>query len=240
MGNIVGPYANPGPTSQRFSVRLWVPDRPGMLGAVVGAIAELSGNVIGLEVLERSGEIAVDELMVELPERPEPGTGEVLGRRLRAIDGAGVEEVRPVPDGTEERGLQVISAAVTILETANPTASLAALVGLVGTLFEVEWSSLVDLRTETCVRAAGEPPSVDWLLAFLDGARRAATTSNSGVMAGELPDAGLVLCIGRAVPFRRREQRELEMLARVADRMCRPLRDRIPQTWAAQSRFLAP
>ena len=222
---------------RRFSVRLWVPDRPGMLGAVATHIADLGGNVVGLEVLERSGEVAVDEVRVELPDTAVP---DEVALRLQAIEGAGLEEIRPVPEGSEERGLQVIAAAVTILETANPTASLAALVGLVGNLFEVEWSSLVDLRTATCVRATGHVPPVDWLLAFLAGARRAASTSNSGVMAGELPDAGLVLCIGRKVPFRRREQRELEMLARVADRMCRPLRDRIPQTWAGQPRFLAP
>jgi hypothetical protein len=51
-------------------------------------------------------------------------------------------------------------------------------------------------------------------------------------MAGELAEAGLSLCIGRTVAFRQREQRELEMLVRVADRMCRPLRgDRIPPGW---------
>lgn len=222
---------------QRFAVRLWVPDRPGTLSAVAGAIAELGGNVVGLEVLERSDEVAVDELMVELAE---PGSGETLGRRLQRIDGAGVEDVRRVPEGTEERGLQVIAASVAILETANPTASLAALMGRAGDLFDVEWSSLVDTRTRTCVRATGEPPAIDWLLAFLVGSRRASTTSNSGVMAGELPDAGLALCIGRTVPFRGREQRELEMLARVADRMCRPLRDRIPETWSARPGFSSP
>lgn len=217
-------------------MRLWVPDRPGMLGAVAGAVAGVGGNVVGLEVLERSGEVAVDELMIEVAE---PGSGEELARRLQAIDGAGVEEVRQVPEGTEERGLQVIAAAVAILETANPTASLAALVGFAGDLFEAGWSSVVDLGTETCVRATGDAPSVDWLLAFLGGFRRAATTSNSGVIVGELPDAGLALCIGRTVPFRHREQRELQMLARVTDRMCRSLRDRIPQTWGNQPRFLA-
>lgn len=221
---------------ERYVVRLWVPDRPGMLGAVAVAIGELEGNVVGLEVLERSGEVAVDELVVELPGRD---SADQLSRRLGAIDGAGVEQVRRVPPDAEERGLQVIAAAVAILETANPTASLTALIGMAGSLFEAEWSSLVDLRAHSCVRASGPAPSVDWVVAFMHGARDASTTSHSGVMAAELAEAGLVFCIARPVPFRRREQRELEMLARVTDRMCRPLRDRIPPAWGTQARFLS-
>jgi hypothetical protein len=220
--------------TERVAVRLWLPDRPGMLAAVATRIAALEGNVIGLEVVERSGGVAVDELMVELPQ---PGLHDELCAQLQAIEGAGVEEVRVVPDDAEERGLQVISAAIAILETANATASVAALTGLVDDLFGTDWSALLDLRTETCVQRTGEVPPIDWLLAFLAGARSAPSatgTSGSGVMAGELVESGLALCIGRSVAFRRREQRELEMLVRVADRMCRQLRaDRIPQTWTA-------
>ncbi len=219
---------------QRFAVRVWLPDRPGTLAAVATGIAAMEGNVIGLEVLERSGGVAIDELMVELPSSL---TAEDVSRQLQEVPGVGVEEVRPVPPDAEERGLQVIAAAIAILETANPTASLAALVGLAGALFDVEWSALVDVTSESCLQATGDVPTVDWLLAFASGARRASTTG-SGVMAAELPDAGLVLCIGRAVPFRGREQRELDMLVRVADRMCRPLRERIPQTWSSPPRFL--
>lgn len=224
---------------ERFSVRIWLPDEPGMLAAVATRIASVRGNVIGLEVLERSGGVAVDELLVELPEA---GLTERLCRQLRTITGAGIEEVRPLPPEAEERGLQVIAAAVSILETANASASLAALVGLSGDLFDVDWSALVDLRSETYVQCIGDVPTIEWLLSFVSGVRTtgpAADTSGSGVMAGELTEAGLVLCIGRTVAFRRREQRELDMLVRVADRMCRPLRgDRIPTGWASQPRFL--
>jgi hypothetical protein len=220
---------------ERLAVRIWLPDKPGMLAAVATRIAAIRGNVVGLEVLERSGGVAVDELMVELPE---VGLADKLCSQLRAIDGAGIEEVRPVPTDMEERGLQVISAAVSILETANASASLAALVGLGGELFDVEWSALIDLRSETFVQCAGDVPGIDWLLAFVSGSRGGAgdvDTSGSGVMAGELTEARLAWCIGRAVPFRRREHREMEMLVRVADRMCRPLRgDRIPPGWGSR------
>lgn len=223
---------------ERLSVRIWLPDEPGMLAAVATRIAAIRGNVVGLEVLERSGGVAVDELMVELPDE---GLADKLGRQLRSIDGAGIEEIRRVPPGTEERGLQVIAAAVSILETANASASLAALVGLASDLFDAEWTALVDLRSETYVHCSGDVPGVAWLLAFVSGARSApedVATSGSGVMAGELEESELILCIGRSVAFRGREHRELDMLVRVADRMCRPLRgDRVPPAWDSAPRF---
>jgi hypothetical protein len=223
---------------ERLSVRIWLPDEPGMLAAVATRIAAIRGNVVGLEVLERSGGVAVDELMVELPE---PGQAETLTRQLRTIDGAGIEEIRTVHPETEERGLQVIAAAVSILETANASASLAALVGLTGDLFAAEWAALVDARSAACVHCHGDVPGVRWLLAFVSGARSAPddlATSGSGVMAGELAESELVLCIGRSMAFRGREHRELDMLARVADRLCRPLRgDRVPPAWDSAPRF---
>jgi len=224
--------------TERLAVRLWLPDQPGMLAAVATRIAAVHGNVLGLEVLERSGEVAVDELLVELPGE---GGADGLYRALQTIEGAGVEEVRTVPAGAEERGLRVIAAALAILETANAAASLSALVGLAGDLFDVGWSAVVDLHTETYLHCAGDVPRLDWVLAFVSGARSASPeggSSGSGVMAGEMDDAALAVCIGRQVPFRRREHREFEMLVRVTDRVCRPLRgDRIPPGWAAQSRF---
>lgn len=224
---------------ERLSVRIWLPDEPGMLAAVATRIAAIRGNVVGLEVLERSGGIAVDELMVELPEH---GMADRLCQQLQSIEGGGIEEVRAVPPGTEERGLQVIAAAVSILETANASASLAALVGHTEELFTTDWSALVEVGSESMVHCTGDVPGVAWLLAFVSGARSAppdVATSGSGVMAGELRDSGLVLCIGRSHPFRRREHRELDMLVRVADRMCRPLRgDRIPPGWESPPRFI--
>jgi len=217
---------------ERLSVRIWLPDEPGMLAAVATRIAAIRGNVVGLEVLERSGGVAVDELMVEMPDE---GLAETLGRQLRTIEGAGIEEIRKVPPEMEERGLQVIAAAVSILETANASASLAALVGLAGDLFDAEWTALVDIRSETYVHCSGDVPGVAWLIAFVSGARNApqdVATSASGVMSGELVESELILCIGRSVAFRGREHRELDMLVRVADRMCRPLRgDRVPPSW---------
>ena len=51
-------------------MRIWLPDAPGVLGAVAAEIGAVRGNVIGLEVLEREAGVAIDELVVELPDDP--------------------------------------------------------------------------------------------------------------------------------------------------------------------------
>ena len=208
-----------GASEVRVAVRIWVPDRPGVLGAVATRIGGIRGNVVGLEVLERDNGIAVDDLVVELPDAaliPD------MCNQIRLVEGAGVEDVHAVAPFTEERGLQVMEAAIAIMETANSAASLAALTGRAADLFELDWAVLLDLREGGTAQSLGPAPPVPWLTAFVTGARTpdgGAPTDGSGVLSEELPTAGLVLCVGRGVPFRRRERRELEMLARVTDRV---------------------
>lgn len=226
---------------ETLAVRIWLPDEPGRLGVVAGRLGNLGANVVGLEVLERSGGMAIDELRVEMPVR---GGSEALARTLSDVPDLRVEDVRPLRPGCPERSLEVIAAAEALLETANATATIAALVGLTEELFDFDWSALVDLRARTCLQRTGDGPSLDWLLAFVSGVLSTpggAETSGSGVIAGSLVDSGLILCLGRAVAFRRRERRELDMLARAADRMCRPLRaDRVPTAWVNRPLPLRP
>ncbi|MGQ0617038.1 MAG: ACT domain-containing protein, partial [Acidimicrobiia bacterium] len=50
-----------------YVVRVWLPDRPGALGAVASRVGAVRGDVVGIEILERGAGRAVDELVVELP-----------------------------------------------------------------------------------------------------------------------------------------------------------------------------
>ena len=50
------------------AVRVWLPDRPGALGAVASRLGAVGGDVIGIDIIERGAGRAVDELVVELPE----------------------------------------------------------------------------------------------------------------------------------------------------------------------------
>lgn len=53
---------------ETFVIRLWLPDRPGALGQVASRIGAVRGDVVGIDILERGGGQAVDELVVELPD----------------------------------------------------------------------------------------------------------------------------------------------------------------------------
>lgn len=69
-----------------YVVRVWLPDRPGALGQVASRIGAVRGDVVGIEILERGGGSAIDELVVSLP-------GDVSRERLqvgllgRVVDG---------------------------------------------------------------------------------------------------------------------------------------------------------
>jgi hypothetical protein len=49
-------------------IRVRVPDRPGALGLVASRIGALRGDIVGIEVLDRSDGVALDELAVVLPD----------------------------------------------------------------------------------------------------------------------------------------------------------------------------
>src|SRR3712207_7863951 len=48
-------------------LRLVVPDRPGILGAVATALGEAGIDIVSVDVLERGGGVAVDDIVVDLP-----------------------------------------------------------------------------------------------------------------------------------------------------------------------------
>ncbi len=75
-----------------YLLRLVVPDRPGILGAVATALGHTGIDIVSVDVLERGGGVAVDDVVVELP----------LGRvadslitAVTAVPGVRVESLRP-------------------------------------------------------------------------------------------------------------------------------------------------
>ncbi len=201
-------------------MRIWLPDVPGVLGAVAAEIGALDGNVIGLEVLERDAGVAIDELVVELPD--EPGVVEAVCRGVRNVPGAGVEEVTQLATEAPDREDTVLAAAAGILQAATPTAAMNALTGRLIALFGLSWLALADDALEGFAEVHGEVPSVQWVAAFAEGSRSgsdpAIDTTGSGVFVEPVPDTGFTLCGGRPVPIRRRERREIAMLVTVAAR----------------------
>src|SRR3954451_15252878 len=76
-----------------YVIRVWMPDRPGALGAVASRIGAVGGDLVGIDILERGGGLAIDELVVELPDERLIG---LLIDEMGEVDGVDVEELRPV------------------------------------------------------------------------------------------------------------------------------------------------
>ncbi len=201
-------------------MRIWLPDHPGVLGAVAAEIGAVNGNVIGLEVLEREAGVAIDELVVELPD--EPGAVDAVCLGVRNVPGAGVEEVKELLTAVQDREDSVLGAAAAILQGATSTAAMNALLGQLNDLFDLSWVALADLEQESFIEVHGDVPTMQWVAAFAEGSRSGADpandTTSSGVFIESVPETGLTVCGGRVVAIRRRERHEISLLVTVASR----------------------
>ncbi len=214
-------------------MRIWLPDAPGVLGAVAAEIGAVKGNVVGLEVLEREAGVAIDELVVELPD--DATAIDAVCRAVRNVPGVGVEEVTELFTEARDREDTVLETATAIVQAATPAAALAALTGHLMSLFDLTWLALADDALERFVEVHGEDlPTVRWVAAFAEGSRSGADPANdttrSGVFIEPAPETGLTVCGGRPVAIRRRERLEIAMLVMVAARFVVALGGGAPPT----------
>ena len=75
-----------------YLLRLVVPDRPGLLGAVATALGAAGVDIVSVDVLERGGGVAVDDIVVDLPPDRLPDS---LITAAQAVPGVQVESLRP-------------------------------------------------------------------------------------------------------------------------------------------------
>jgi hypothetical protein len=75
-----------------YLLRLVVPDRPGILGAVATALGHAGIDIVSLDVLERGHGVAVDDVVVELPPDRLPDS---LITAVQTVPGVKVESLRP-------------------------------------------------------------------------------------------------------------------------------------------------
>ena len=201
-------------------MRVWLPDRPGALGAVASRIGAVRGDVVGIDILERGAGRAIDELVVQLPDA---GLVSLLVAEIDQVDGVDVEDVRAAPERMFDARLDALETAALLVAAATPLGLLNVLVDHAGSDLGSEWVAAVDLDDRVLLASRGAPPPPGWLAAFVAGSRTSAP-----VAAGEcgpddvawaaLADASIALVLGRrGRPFRARERRQLGALARIVD-----------------------
>jgi hypothetical protein len=202
-------------------MRVWLPDRPGALGAVASRVGAVRGDLIGIDILERGAGRAIDELIVSLPD----GTPvELLIREVGQVDGVDVEEVRPAPDLMPDHRLDALENAAALVEETSIEGLLQRLVADACHVFDATWVAVIDLTGPVAVANVGAAPPASWLDAFVAGSRSSAPVASGlagpdDVAWAPLDGADLALVLGRdGRPFRARERRQLAALTRIADR----------------------
>lgn len=204
---------------ETYIVRVWLPDRPGALGQVASRVGAVRGEIIGIDILERGGGRAVDELAVELPDGD---LVELLVSEIRAVDGVMVEEVRPVDGDRHDPRADALETAAILVGATDRAALLEAVVTHGRRVLGGEWAAVVHLEDGQVLAADGAVPPAAWLVAFVEGSRSGGSSAQQSgpddVVWAPLPASRLALVVGRTGSgFRARERRQVSALARIAD-----------------------
>lgn len=207
---------------ESYVLRVWLPDRPGALGAVASRIGAVKGDVVGIEILETGEGQAVDELVVQLPDAT---LVDLLVSEVRQVDGVQLEEVRSIgPDGHDPRRAMLETAA-RLIEAHDRNELLHVARDVAPRSLSAAWVAVVDLANGETLVAGERAPSAGWLAAFVHGSSSAAELQGAGrgpdgsgndVIWSALPAVGLALVAGRdKIAWRDRERSELDALAHI-------------------------
>lgn len=205
-----------------FVIRVSLPDKPGSLHALTGACTAAGADIVSLDVIERSGGFAVDDLCVTRVDDVA-----ALRRSIDELPGTAVASVRPVTSMRDVDGAIALAAAmvsegrgaVRLLVDRLPTALWASWAVAVAN----GWSGMEVLASS---RGALAPASGAWLP--LTGPRRLHASDLFGdsvamdddveLAAAPLgqPTAAVILARRSGPRFVDRELRQLALLAEVA------------------------
>lgn len=137
-----------------YLLRLVLPDRPGALGAVATALGEVGADILSVDVIERSTEHAVDDLVVELPDGR---LADSLITAAGSVPGVRAESIRPYAGTLDpHRELGVLDELA-----AGPDDPLQVLTDGVARIFRPGWSIVLDPPVDgvsaVVSRSAGAP-----------------------------------------------------------------------------------
>ena len=138
-----------------YLLRVLLPDRPGMLGAVATALGAAGADILGVDVVERSAGVAVDDLIVELP----PGKlADSLVSAAVSVPGVSVESIQRYYAGAGEahRELELLDALA-----AAPDRAAELLVSGAPRLFRAGWAVVVRYAERGPLVEAASPAAPD-------------------------------------------------------------------------------
>ena len=141
-----------------YLLRVVVPDRPGMLGALAVSLGAGGADIVSIDVVQRSGGEAIDDIVVELPPG---GLPDGLITAARTVEGVSVESLRPF-SGTLDthRELALVEA---LAGSGSGVAQL--LADELPRIFRASWSLLIGCPppyagTSTVIAASAAAPEM--------------------------------------------------------------------------------
>jgi hypothetical protein len=214
-------------------VRLVLDDRPGALARAAGAIAEVGGDIVAMDVIDRDNGSVTDDFVIEWA----PGDSDdltVLAQQLNEVSGAVVECVRVTPEAELHRELDLITTfAVDSLPSLD---RLDLLARLIPAMLRCDWAAVLSGTGSTVgiTHSSGGGPRIRWgSLPWLP--LHAATTLDfderwvpAGWQRGEMlalaaapinPQTTVLVCRSSGPLFRPREVVRLGQLAALAGRL---------------------
>lgn len=133
-----------------FLIRVQLPDRPGMLGALATALGTAGADILSVDVVERVGGTAVDDLVVELPGGRLP---DVLITAAESVPGVEVDAVRPYAGVLDtHRELELVETVA-----ADPANGLALFVDGVPRIIRAGWAVVLTYGAGVPHRLAASP-----------------------------------------------------------------------------------
>ncbi|RSN33270.1 amino acid-binding protein [Amycolatopsis sp. WAC 01416] len=146
-----------------FLIRVQLPDTPGTLGAVATALGTVGADILSVDVVERGGGVAIDDLVVEIPSGRLP---DALITAAESVDGVEVDAVRAYAGVLDtHRELELVEEIA-----AKPASGLEILAEGVPRIIRAGWAVVVEHAESGAVRlassnAAPETPITDlpWL-----------------------------------------------------------------------------
>ena len=143
-----------------YLLRLVLPDRPGMLGAVATALGSCGADILSLDVVERGPDGAVDDLVVALPAG---GLADALITSAQSVPGVVVESLRPYHGGSDlHRDLELVDALAV-----DPASAGALLVAHAPGVFRSGWALLLERGPTVLHASAGAPEAAGLDLPWL-------------------------------------------------------------------------
>ena len=199
-----------------FLLRVALPDVPGSLGRVAWAIGEAGGDIEAIEIVEKRGGTAVDDVLLEMHDGAMPDS---VVSACNALDDVRVMWIsRYAAGGNIFLDLEVVEEL-----TAEPGAALDRLIDLLPVAFRSDWAMRIH-RSKGVVRATDAAPLELGFVEIERAERLELNGDEVNLYAGARIDGNNVVVLGRrgGPEFVESELARLGHLVSLAASLARP------------------